>query len=46
MDGGLTSTLWHVYHLCALYLEMRPMLREAIDRYRTLARAYLQVAFR
>jgi hypothetical protein len=46
MDGGLTAALWHVYHLCALYLEMRPLLREAIDRYRTLLRILLRLSFR
>ena len=46
MDGGLTFTLRHVFRLRALYPEMRPMLVEAIDRHRTLARVYLQPSFR
>ncbi len=46
MDGGLTTGLWHLSHLCALCLELRPLFREAIDRYRALVRAYLRVSFR
>jgi hypothetical protein len=46
MDGGVTLALWHLYHLCALCLELRPVLREAIDRYRTLLRLLLQLSFR
>jgi hypothetical protein len=45
MDAGLTSLL-HLYHLCLLSLEWYPILREIIDRYKNLIRAYLQVAFR
>jgi len=46
MDGGLTTLLWHLYHLSALYLELRPMLRQATRRYRTRLRAFLQLSFR
>lgn len=46
MDGGLTIALWHLYHLCALCLELRPVLGEAIDRYRILLRAFLRFSFR